>query len=608
LSSCSAARAAQRNPSPPIYILLKTTLILIIASAAICGAGPSSEIDEPAGALTLRQALALTLTRSPELAAVGYDIRIAEARILQAKLLPNPELDLESQDIVGSGEFSNARRSENTLQLGQLIELGGKRRARVREAGFGRDLASFDYETKKREIFLKTAEHFIDVLAGQRRVSVNEELVQLAGSFIPAVEKRVEAGKASDLEKTRFDVAIGSARIDLDQAKRDLLAARQRLAAQWGSTRPRFGSAVGDLDATPAAGSFDALARRLEANPRLARFGTEIAHREAALAREKAAAVPDVTLRAAARQLNETKDGGALIGFSLPLPLWNRNQGNIRAAREQIGRASAEQAAAAAALTAELGDAYHNLARARAAIVILRETVLPGAESTLVGHKPHADCKGEVLGILAVGDAIRSNAATALKALHSAGLEKIVMLSGDNQRTADAIARQAGIDEAHGDLLPDDKIARIRELTQRYRHVGMIGDGVNDAPAMAAASVGIAMGGAGTDTAIETADMALMQDDLSQVAEAILLGRRTVRIIQFNIVFALAIKAVFLAMALMGQTSLWLAIAADTGATLVVIANALRLLRTSCPSCSLTSRPAALIHRPQTASSGSSAN
>jgi Cd2+/Zn2+-exporting ATPase len=209
----------------------------------------------------------------------------------------------------------------------------------------------------------------------------------------------------------------------------------------------------------------------------------------------------------------------------------------------------------------------------------LAEIEQEGQSVVVVGHKPHADCKGEVLGILAVGDAIRSNAATALKALHSAGLEKIVMLSGDNQRTADAIARQAGIDEAHGDLLPDDKIARIRELTQRYRHVGMIGDGVNDAPAMAAASVGIAMGGAGTDTAIETADMALMQDDLSQVAEAILLGRRTVRIIQFNIAFALVIKAVFLALALMGQTSLWLAIAADTGATLIVIANALRLLR-----------------------------
>ncbi|MEO7298049.1 MAG: cation-translocating P-type ATPase [Verrucomicrobiota bacterium] len=197
----------------------------------------------------------------------------------------------------------------------------------------------------------------------------------------------------------------------------------------------------------------------------------------------------------------------------------------------------------------------------------------------IVGHKPHADCKGEVLGILAVGDTIRANAVEAIKALHAAGVEKIVMLSGDNQRTVDAISKQVGIDEAKGDLLPDQKIEHVKELLTKYKHVGMIGDGVNDAPAMAAASIGIAMGGAGTDTAIETADVALMQDDLSQVAETIALGRRTVRIIQANIIFALTVKALFLGLALFGYTSLWLAILADTGATLVVIANSLRLLR-----------------------------
>jgi Cd2+/Zn2+-exporting ATPase len=203
-----------------------------------------------------------------------------------------------------------------------------------------------------------------------------------------------------------------------------------------------------------------------------------------------------------------------------------------------------------------------------------------GAQSVVVvGHKPHGDCSGQALGILAVGDRVRSNAKEAIRLLHAAGVKKVVMLSGDNQRTVDAIAREVGIDEAIGGLLPDDKIERVRKLVAEAKHVGMIGDGVNDAPAMAAATVGIAMGAAGTDTAIETADMALMQDDLSQVAGAVQLGRRTLRIIQTNIAFALGVKAVFLVLALLGFTSLWLAILADTGATLVVIANAMRLLK-----------------------------
>jgi Cd2+/Zn2+-exporting ATPase len=197
----------------------------------------------------------------------------------------------------------------------------------------------------------------------------------------------------------------------------------------------------------------------------------------------------------------------------------------------------------------------------------------------VVGHRPHADCAGEVLGILTVGDAIRPNAAEALRRIHAAGIRKVVMLSGDNARTANAIAKQAGIDEVRGDLLPADKIEEIRKLAAEFGRVGMIGDGVNDAPALAAADVGIAMGAAGTDTAIETADVALMRDDLMMVSEAIRLGRRTLGIIRFNIAFALGIKAVFLALALLGAASLWLAILADTGATLLVIANALRLLR-----------------------------
>jgi Cd2+/Zn2+-exporting ATPase len=223
----------------------------------------------------------------------------------------------------------------------------------------------------------------------------------------------------------------------------------------------------------------------------------------------------------------------------------------------------------------------HELAVCSEEIEQLLAKIESEAQSVVVvGHMPHPGCKGEVLGILAVGDAVRPNAKDAIIALHRAGVCKVVMLSGDNQRTVDAIAKQAGIDEAQGDLLPDQKVDRIKELMKRERYVGMVGDGVNDAPAMAIATVGIAMGAAGTDTAIETADLALMKDDLAKIAETVVLGRRTVRVIQANIIFALAVKAVFLILAVIGYTSLWLAIAADTGATLVVIANALRLLRT----------------------------
>ena len=212
------------------------------------------------------------------------------------------------------------------------------------------------------------------------------------------------------------------------------------------------------------------------------------------------------------------------------------------------------------------------------------ETMLAEIEAdsksvVVVGHRPHADCKGEVLGILEVGDAIRPNAAEAVRLLHDAGIRKVVMLSGDNTRTANAIAKQAGIDEAQGDLLPEQKIEQVRKLAANFGSVGMIGDGVNDAPALAAANVGIAMGAAGTDTAIETADVALMRDDLLMVSEAIRLGRRTLGVIRFNIAFAVGIKAVFLVLAVLGHTSLWLAVLADTGATILVVFNALRLLR-----------------------------
>lgn len=197
----------------------------------------------------------------------------------------------------------------------------------------------------------------------------------------------------------------------------------------------------------------------------------------------------------------------------------------------------------------------------------------------VVGRLAKTGDKGGILGVFGLGDTIRPEVKASIAALHRAGIEHIVMLSGDNQKTATAIAAQVGIEEANGDMLPEDKVNRMKALLLKYHTVGMIGDGVNDAPALAQASVGIAMGAAGSDAAIETADIALMKDDLSQVAVAIVQGRRALNVIRFNIVFALAIKVVFLGFAFMGHSNLWLAVAADTGASLFVTFNALRLLK-----------------------------
>lgn len=196
----------------------------------------------------------------------------------------------------------------------------------------------------------------------------------------------------------------------------------------------------------------------------------------------------------------------------------------------------------------------------------------------VLGHKPHQDCKGEIIAVFALGDSIRSNIKQTIKDLHQSGIHFVAMLSGDNQKTVNAVAAQAGIDYAKGGLLPDDKVKEIKQMVSKYKYVGMVGDGVNDAPALANATIGIAMGVVGSDTAIETADVALMKDDLFMLPKAIRHGRQVLNVIRFNIAFAIAIKVVFFILAFLGMTNLWLAVAADMGASLLVTFNALRLL------------------------------
>ena len=183
----------------------------------------------------------------------------------------------------------------------------------------------------------------------------------------------------------------------------------------------------------------------------------------------------------------------------------------------------------------------------------------------------------EVLAVLAVADTVRESSRLAVAELKQLGVEP-VMLTGDNRRTAEAVAAQVGITDVRAELLPQDKLAAIEQLTAQGP-VGMVGDGVNDAPALAKSTIGFAMGAAGTDTAIETADVALMQDDLRKLPEFIRLSQRVGAVLKANIAFAIGTKAVFMVLAFTGHTGLWLAILADMGASLAVVFNGLRLLK-----------------------------
>jgi Cd2+/Zn2+-exporting ATPase len=184
-----------------------------------------------------------------------------------------------------------------------------------------------------------------------------------------------------------------------------------------------------------------------------------------------------------------------------------------------------------------------------------------------------------VLGLIAISDQIRAEGRSTVQKLHELGVKRVALLTGDNQGTATSVANQLGVDELRAELLPEGKLHAIKELRERYGLVAMVGDGINDAPALAAADVGIAMGGVGSDIALETGNVVLLSDNIEKIPYAIILGKKAIRIIWQNISIALLTKSVFLVLGVFGWTSLWLAILADDGAALVVILNALRVLR-----------------------------
>ncbi len=348
-------------------------LIFIIALPLAASAA------ETRGSISLAETLARTLRGSPELAAYDWEVRAAEARILQAGLRPNPELSLNIENPTGSGPYKSGDQMENTLTLSQLIELGGKRPARVAEAQAGRTVIEWEYQVKRVEVLKATTLAFIDVLAAQRRLELASEIVKVAEAAVTETEQRVGVGKVSAVESIRAKVAVSSARIEVEQARRDIAAARGNLAAQWGAREADFAAVSGDLDQHKDPPSLHRLRDRLLGNPDLARWTAEREKREATLAKERTLARPDVTLFAGPRMEGKAQDATFVAGFSIPLPVSNRNQGNIAEARANLAKLDEEKRAAEARAFAALNEAFQKLSGAVREIAILEDSVIPGA-------------------------------------------------------------------------------------------------------------------------------------------------------------------------------------------------------------------------------------
>jgi len=334
---------------------------------------------EPSGQVALPAVLAAALMGNPDLRAYSWEIRAAEARVLQAGMLPNPELEAEAEEFGGQGELTGFDGSATSLCLSQLIELGGKRSRRKQVASLERRLAGWDYEASRLDVLTETAKRFLVVLKAQQHLKLEKQSAAIAQKVNASVEARVAAGKVSPLEKVKAAVEIASSRIKLERSRRQLEVSRRRLAAQWGSISPGFVAVKGLFRRVANLPGLPKLLNLAEDNPDMARWSTEVQVRQAALKLQQANRVPDVELSAGVSRFEESGDHAFAAGFSIPLPLFDRNQGGLREARMNLRKVIEEKRAARVAIVTGITATYEELLSYAATINLLENNLLPAA-------------------------------------------------------------------------------------------------------------------------------------------------------------------------------------------------------------------------------------
>lgn len=344
---------------------------------------PARAASSPQGELTLKQAVAAALANNPELAVSAYELQVADARIAQAGLRPNPEVSIEFENFLGTDEVSGMKSLETTLSLSQVIELGAKRNLRSGVARIGGEVTGIARQAQQLDVLAEVTRRFLDVVVAQQSVALSQRAAELSERTLATITVRVQAARTPVAEQSRAAIAAIRAHIEAQQAENVLQSTRRTLAALWGARTVTFSSAHADLFALPAVDSFATLSGKLQENPDFLRFASEVRLRDAELRLEQARTRPNLTVSVGVRRFEATDNAALVAGFSMALPVSDRNQGAIREAavrREQLRVQSQSVLVRAEAM---LFNLYQELRSARMRVETLRLQAVPQAESAL---------------------------------------------------------------------------------------------------------------------------------------------------------------------------------------------------------------------------------
>ena len=344
-------------------------------------------VTEPNGVLTLRNAVRLTLLHNPELKAYSYNIRAAEARHLQAGLWQNPELEIEVENVGGSGEFSGLDSAETTIQLSQIIKLGDKIGKRKQIFAYDTQLAENEYCAKRLDIACELTKAFITLLFIQKKIELSEELVQISDAIVDSVDKRVQAGKVSSIDLSKARVGMANFKLQQLEITQYYNVTRSKLSSYWNNRTPVFTEAVGQMDELGVLPKIEDLQFFLKNNPEMIQRAVEVQKRKAEMAFADSLRGGDLKIAAGVKHFNDLDDTAFVFGFSIPLSVSDRNQGGRMEAIQQYRKAQEMQKVSAIGVWNEINRLYAGLQTAHTKATILREEVLAGSEEMFNASK-----------------------------------------------------------------------------------------------------------------------------------------------------------------------------------------------------------------------------